>query len=127
MNLWHKRLGYSKAKIGFMNKQAVGEGMNIRGVSTGCDKACKCIKCTLARAERINPRKQRLYDDDVCRPFEVVSTDIKGPLIESRGGRRYTISFVDQLSRYAKTYYMRRKSEASEKLKEYMSWVKARG
>ena len=57
MNLWHKRLGCSKAKIGFMNKQAVGEGMNIRGVSTGCDKACKCIKCTLARAERINPRK----------------------------------------------------------------------
>ena len=30
MNLWHKRLGCSKAKIGFMNKQAVGEGMNIR-------------------------------------------------------------------------------------------------
>ena len=24
-------------------------------------------------------------------------------------------------------YYMRRKAEASEKLKEYMSWVKARG
>ena len=29
MNLWHKRLGCSKAKIGFMNKQAIGEGMNI--------------------------------------------------------------------------------------------------
>ena len=43
MNLWHKRLGCSKAKIGFMSKQAMGEGMNIRGVSTGCDKACKCL------------------------------------------------------------------------------------
>ena len=86
-----------------------------------------CQTCRLARAEKISPRKHRLYDDNVMRPFEVISTDIKGPLMESRGGMRYSVVFIDQFSRYAKTYYMKRKSETPIKLREYLTWVRSRG
>ena len=58
-----------------------------------------CETCTLARAEKISPRKHRLYDDNVSRPFEVISTDIKGPLMESRSGMKYSVVFIDQFSR----------------------------
>ena len=81
----------------------------------------------MARAARINPRKIRLYDDEADRPFASVSSDIKGPLIESHGGLRYTIAFVDQATRMSKTYYMKKKSEAPKRLKEYFTWVKSLG
>ncbi len=42
---------------------------------------------SMARAAKSSTRKFRLYDDMLSRPFEVVSTDIKGPLIESAGGK----------------------------------------
>ena len=91
-----------------MQKCSSGEGLNILGSSKGCNRGCMCQTCRLARAEKISPRKHRLYDDNVMRPFEVISTDIKGPLMESRGGMRYSVVFIDQFSRYAKTYYMKR-------------------
>ena len=64
----------------------------------------------------MNPRKQKVYDDDVSRPFEVVSTDIQGPLIDSRGGRRYTIAYVDQSADARKRIMYEAKSEAPDKL-----------
>ena len=54
--------------------------------------------------EKIAPRKQRSYDDDLRRSFESLSTDITGPFLESRGGMRYSVVFIDQFSRYARTY-----------------------
>ena len=60
----------------------------------------------MARAAKSSTRKARLYDDTVVRPFQVVYTDIKGPLIESTGGKKYVIVFIDQFTRYSKLYYM---------------------
>ena len=127
LSLWHKRLGVSKLKIGLMGKHGSVLGLNIKGRSPGCDRTCTCENCRLARAARINPRKIRLYDDEADRPFASVSSDIKGPLIESHGGLRYTIAFVDQATRLSKTYYMKKKSEAPKRLKEYLTWVKSLG
>ena len=127
LSLWHKRLGVSKLRIGLMGKRGSVLGLNIKGRSPGCDRTCTCENCRLARAARINPRKIRLYDDEADRPFASVSSDIKGPLIESHGGLRYTIAFVDQATRMSKTYYMKKKSEAPKRLKEYLTWVKSLG
>ena len=127
LSLWHKRLGVSKLRIGLMGKHGSVLGLNIKGRSPGCDRTCTCENCRLARAARINPRKIRLYDDEADRPFASVSSDIKGPLIESHGGLRYTIAFVDQATRMSKTYYMKKKSEAPKRLKEYLTWVKSLG
>ena len=127
IELWHKRLGCSKQKIKLMQKESSVEGLNIRCLGPGCDRYCACDVCRLARAAKSSTRKVRLYDDMVSRPFEVVSTDIKGPLIESTGGKKYVIVFIDQYTRYSKLYYMQQKSEAAQKLKEYLLWVRARG
>ena len=72
IELWHKRLGCSKQKIKLMQKESSVEGLNIKCLGPGCDKYCGCDVCRLARATKSSTRKVRLYDDQVCRPFEVV-------------------------------------------------------
>ena len=94
----------------YISSATIVLGLNIKERSPGCDRTCAFDNCRLARAAGINPRKIRLYDDEVDRPF--ACSDTKGPLIESHGGLQYTIAFVDQATRMSKTYYMRKKSKA---------------
>ena len=42
---------------------------------------------------------------------------------QSFGGSRYFITFTNDYSRYCKTYFLRRKSEALEKFKEFKASV----
>ena len=86
-----------------------------------------CSVCQLSRACKQSPAKMRVFEQECTRPFGVVHTDIKGPLMESHCGLRYSIVFIDQVTRSACTYYMRRKSEAADKLKRYLSYVKKLG
>ena len=51
----------------------------------------------------------------------------KKKIIESNCGLRYSIVFIDQVTRSACTYYMSKKSDAAEKLKRCLSYVKKLG
>ena len=44
--------------------------------------------------------------------------------VEARGGYRYFLIFIDDLSRYGYIYLMKHKSETFEKFKEFQSEVK---
>ena len=47
------------------------------------------------------------------------ATDVCGPMsVEARGGYRYFLTFIDDLSRYGYIYLMKHKSETFEKFKE---------
>ena len=51
-------------------------------------------------------------------------TDVCGPMqTQSFGSSRYFITFTDDYSRYCKTYFLRKKSEALEKFKEFKASV----
>ena len=53
--------------------------------------------------------------------LEIIHTDVCGPMIvEARGGYRYFLTFIDDLSRYGYIYLMKHKSE---KFKEFQSEV----
>ena len=56
--------------------------------------------------------------------MEIIHTDVCGPMnIEARGGYRYFLTFIDDLSRYGYIYLMKHKSEIFEKFKEFQSEV----
>ena len=56
--------------------------------------------------------------------LEIIHTDVCGPMnIEARGGYRYFLTFIDDLSRYGYIYLMKYKSETFEKFKEFESEV----
>ena len=56
--------------------------------------------------------------------LEIRHTDVCGPMsIEARGGYRYFLIFIDDLSRYGYIYLMKHKYETFEKFKEFQSEV----
>ena len=56
------------------------------------------------------------------KPLELVYSHILGPFeVPSLNGSRYTITFVDEYSKYSVVKFMSKKSEALEKFKEYVA------
>ena len=111
-----------------MHKTSSALGLSIDGSTKApCKNGCPCAVCQLSRASKRNPPKVRVFEQECTRPFGVIHTDIKGPLLESHFGLRYSIVFIDQVTRFACTHYMSRKSEAAGKLRRYLAWVKKLG
>ena len=57
--------------------------------------------------------KLQLVHADICEPMQT----------QSLGGSRYFITFTDDYSRYCSTYFLKSKSEALEKFKEFQTSV----
>ena len=53
--------------------------------------------------------------------LDLVFSDACGPLPDSIFGSRYIISFIDDKSRFARVYFMKRKSKTLEKFKLYVA------
>ena len=128
LELWHQRAGCASQKISLMHSKSSVLGLNVSGSpKAGCKKGCKCEVCLLSRACKISPSKEHVFERECSRAFGVVSSDIKGPLLESHCGLRYSIVFIDQVTNMAKTYYMSQKSDAADKLRKYLAWVRHLG
>ena len=56
--------------------------------------------------------------------LEIIHTDVCGPMsVKTRGGYRYFLTFIDDLSRYGYIYLMKHKYGILEKFKEFQSEV----
>ena len=56
--------------------------------------------------------------------LEIIHTVVYRPMsVDARGGYRYFLTFIDDLSRYEYIYLMKHKSETFEKFKEFQSEV----
>ena len=52
--------------------------------------------------------------------LEIIHTNVCGPMsVDARGGYRYFLTFIDDLSRYGYIFLMKHKSETFEKFKEF--------
>jgi galactose-1-phosphate uridylyltransferase len=63
-------------------------------------------------------------DKAKTRLLELIHSDVIGPMqTQTMRGHRYIIVFTDDHSRYTEVYFMKTKSEASAKSKEYVAKV----
>lgn len=100
-DLWHKRMGHSSK---FPPSKV-------------------CDICLEGKQTR-KPFKKLSDEKKAKRILECVSSDVCGPLNPySHNGKRYFISFIDQYSHFAVTYFMQHKNEAFQKFKEYVAMV----
>ena len=62
------------------------------------------------------------------KPGEVMHTDLWGlaPVLGLKG-QKYYILFVDEATQQTKIMYLSNKSEASKKVKHYLTWVEHQG
>ena len=79
-----------------------------------------CWGCSQTKMRRRNKKQHRNHKAN--EPLEVTHTDLL-TLQEGIFGKKYVITFIDEYSRRAKTYCIKKKSEALSKFKAYKTLV----
>ena len=80
-----------------------------------------CEHCLYGKQNRVNFKFTAIRATGV---LDLIHSDLFGETPEaSLGKSRYYISFVDDFSRYAWVYFIRRKSEALDKFREFKALV----
>ena len=117
LSLWHYRyghLGYDNVKM-LYNKSMVN-GMNVNSQEE-IDR--KCEGCAYGKQNRQPFPKKTSHQS--THPLELIHSDVCGPMnVNSVGGSRYFVTFIDDYSRYTAVYMMKNKSEVLQKLKEFV-------
>ena len=108
LETWHKRLCHANERSTRLTVPSL--------------KKCEffCETCALSKIhERPVPREA---GSKASKKLERVYTDIMGPIEPaSINGYRYAITFIDEFTKYAVVKFMKFKSEALEKLKQYVA------
>ncbi len=122
--IWHQRLGHLNHNyVDQMKKKDLVTGMNYDSNHTP-EKECE--GCTLGKMSR-NPFPKK-SQGRATKPYEVIHSDVCGPMqVDSKGGSKYMVTFIDNYSRYATAYFIKNKSEVLTKFKEYVTYVEKQG
>ena len=121
--LWHQRLGH----LGYSGLVDIVVNGSVTGIPEDVTshaaqlliKMNNCDACTKGKATRVPIRKHRHVR--AKRKFELVHTDVMGPFpVNSRGGARYLVTFVDDFSGYVWVEFLERKSDVFDKVREFV-------
>ena len=111
--LWHGRLGHRN----YADLRKLGE-LDV-GVPKGLSGDGKCDVCEITKHSHTSFKRDA--NRSVKAPFELVHTDVVGPMdMQSIGGHKYAIGFTDERTRYRKVYFLKHKSEALACFQQYI-------
>ncbi|GBE87024.1 hypothetical protein SCP_1002700 [Sparassis crispa] len=120
---WHRRYGH----LGFtglekLYKENLVEGLTVDENSMPLTQCEACVQAKQAR--RAYPKE---VEDRSQMPGELTHSDVWGPArVVSIAGSHYYISFTDDCTQRCQVLFMKHKSEAFEKLKEYLTFIERR-
>ncbi len=116
-NTYHRRLGHISSKYLRLLPKVI-QGVPSKLYNVPLDFFYNCEICIRAKSTHSPHTVER---HRAVRVFEIVCTDIVGPLIESRTGDKYIINFVDDFSGFVVTYCIKSKDAALSSFKDYIS------
>ncbi len=94
----------------------------VRGIPKLTGHIETCIPCKLTKSKK-SPHKN-IGEIKSTELLELVHSDLWGPApVQSLGGSKYFVSFVDDFSRHVTVFTISRKSQAFECFKEYKALV----
>lgn len=111
-SLWHQRLGHRNGEdMRKLGNMAVGipQGLKINGKCDTCEVA-KHVRASFPASKK--PRSKN--------PWDLVFTDVMGPVEPSLGGARYAVMFTDDATRWRVIYPMKAKSDTLAMFKQYI-------
>ncbi len=112
VNELHRRLGHARES----RLRAILKEQGVKWPTTGL---AECVVCQRGKATRKPILNKPVSRSDT--PMERVHSDVCGPMsVNTRDGKRYFVSFVDDHSRYATIYLLRAKSEVKDALRHYL-------
>jgi Integrase core domain/GAG-pre-integrase domain len=109
VDLWHCLFGHA-------GRDRVGELMQNGEVLTIPDTPI-CDSCVRGKQSRDSLTGSI---STATKPGDVIHSDVAGPLPRSHSGCRYTVSFIDEHSRYVTVFAMKRKSDVLGCFKSFM-------
>lgn len=116
---WHRRMGHRDMDVvSVINKNDMVSGFELQDCGERIICEC-CLKGKLARRPfpQITERKS-------LQPLDLIHTDLCGPMDNpTPSGNKYIMTMIDDCTRYCVVYLLRSKSEAANKIKEYVRWV----
>ena len=114
-NIWHGRLGH-------VNFDTLRKLMNLELLpkfKIDANHKCEiCVESKLTRASFPNIKRS-------TEPLELIHSDTCDlKYVQTRGGKKYFVTFIDDCTRYCYVYLLRSKDEALEKIMHYKNEVK---
>ena len=115
---WHLRYGH----LNFKGLYLLQRKNMVIGLPSINAPLSSCESCILAKQYRESFPKEMSYR--VRAPLEIVHTNLCGPMqMPSSGGSIYFLTFIDDYSRKTWVYFLKYKSEAFGKFKEFNALV----
>ena len=95
----------------------------VNGMNVDVDKLSRCCEgCALEKQHRNSFPKTS--NNLTKQPLEIIHSDVCGPMnVDSIGGSKYFVTFIDDFSRYTTVYTMKNENEVFEMFKEYVAYV----
>jgi hypothetical protein len=115
---WHERFGHLNEK----DLKNIIRKQKVDGIDIKADEALPvCETCVKGKQTR-KPFTRSVSQSTEL--LELVHTDVCGPVrVNSLAGSRYFVTFIDDKSTWCEVYFMKKKSEVTEKFKEYKCLV----
>ena len=86
------------------------------------DKDHLCAACEMGKQSRKS--HPTIVNTKVIEPLELLHIDLCGPsAIESIGGNKYILVIVDDFSRFTCVFFLKQKSEATPRLKDFIKQI----
>lgn len=114
--IWHRRLGHLNRKGMTLLKRGLVKGLKDINISS---KNCEaCVKGKQSRLTFKSSNKQANH------PLDIVHSDICGPMsVNSIGGARYFLTFIDDHTRKMFVYFLKHKSETADVFLKFKALV----
>ena len=113
---WHKRLGHRNFDtLKQMQLEQLTEGITINNCKHKLDCTI-CVQAKLTQSPYPSCTKYRATE-----VLSLVHTDLCGPIeVDTIGGKKYFLIFVDDFSRYTMIYLLSSKDEVASKLRDFV-------
>jgi hypothetical protein len=115
---WHERFGHLNEK----DLKNIIRKQKVDGIDIKADEALPVCETCVKGKQRRKPFTRSVSQSTEL--LELVHTDVCGPMrVNSLAGSRYFVTFIDDKSTWCEVYFMKKKSEVTEKFKEYKCLV----
>ena len=113
-NLWHRRLAH-------VGEKGLNELAKKSLIPLAKCKINPCDYCLFGKQHRVSFQKRSRRRDN---KLELVHSDVCGPLeVESLGGNKYFLTFIDDSSRKTWIYFLRTKDQVFQQFQKFHAMV----
>ena len=113
---WHSAFGHVNSSV--FRHQTFYEDGSLLPIPP---KSYDCEPCSLAKSTHHVPSQST---SRASKPLELIHSDLSGKApVPSLGGSYYYLTFIDDFTRYAWIYFLKKKSDATAAIKDFITLI----